>query len=78
MATYWENSCSFGLRYVSWYKYLIVSLVFSHLGFWSGNLFLIAPFPDLCLLVPFQYGFEMRNDYECGVDEKHDETALVV
>ena len=29
-----------------------VSLVFSHLGFWSGNLFLIAPFPDLCLLVP--------------------------
>ena len=35
------------------YKYLIVSLVFSHLGFWSGNLFLIAPFPDHCLLVPF-------------------------
>ena len=53
MATYWENSCSFGLRYVSWYKYLIVGLVFSRLGFWSGNLFLIAPFPDLCLLVPF-------------------------
>ena len=40
------------LTIVSWYKYLIVSLVFSHLGFWSGNLFLIAPFPDLCLLVP--------------------------
>ena len=57
MATYWENSCSFGLRYVSWYKYLIVSLVFSHLGFWSGNLFLIAPFPDLCLLVPFFKNF---------------------
>ena len=37
----------------SWYIYLIVSLFFSHLGFWSGNLFLIAPFPDLCLLVPF-------------------------
>ena len=55
MATYWENSCSFGLRYVSWYKYLIDSLVFSHLGFWSGNLFLIAPFPDLCLLVPFHF-----------------------
>ena len=53
MATYWENSCSFGLRYVSWYKCLIVILVFSHLGFWSGNLFLIVPFPDLCLLVPF-------------------------
>ena len=26
---------------------------FSHLGFWSRNLFLIAPFPDLCLLVSF-------------------------
>ena len=39
----------------SWYKYLIVSLVFSHLGFWSGSLFLIAPFPDLCLLVLFLY-----------------------
>ena len=35
-----------------WYKYLIVSLVCSHLGFWSGNLSLTAPFPDLCLLVP--------------------------
>ena len=58
MATYWENSCSFGLRYVSWYKCLIVSLVFSHLGFWSGNLFLIAPFPDLCLLVPFHVGLK--------------------
>ena len=33
--------------------YLIVYLVFSHLDFWSENLFLIAPFPDLCLLVPF-------------------------
>ena len=32
---------------------MIVNLVFSHLDFWSGNLFLIAPFPDLCLLVPF-------------------------
>ena len=57
MATYWENSCSFGLRSVSWYKCLIVSLVFSHLGFWSGNLFLIAPFPDLCLLVPLYMRF---------------------
>ena len=26
---------------------------FSHLGFWSGNFILIAPFPDRCLLVPF-------------------------
>ena len=34
------------------YKYLIVNLVFSHLGFWSGNFSLIALFPDYCLLVP--------------------------
>ena len=54
MATYCENSCSFGLRYIFMvqYNYLFVNLVFSHLGFWSGNLFLIAPFPDRCLLVP--------------------------
>ena len=64
MATYWENSCSFGLRYVSWYKYLIVSLVFSHSVFWSGNLFLIAPFPDLCLLVPFHAQCRARGQ-EC-------------
>ena len=41
----------------SWYKYLIVNLVFAHLGFWSGDLILIAPFPDLCLLVPFHAKF---------------------
>ena len=40
-------------RHMIKYMYLIVSLVFSHLGFWSGSLFLIAPFPDLCLLVLF-------------------------
>ena len=28
---------------------LIVSLVFSRLGFWCGNLFLNAPFPDAYL-----------------------------
>ena len=65
MATYLENSCSFGLRYVLWYKYLTVSLVFSHLGFWSGNLFLIAPFPDLCLLVPFYwYHFSTYGNWQ--------------
>ena len=31
MATYWENSCSFGLRYASWYKCLIVSFL-AHLS----------------------------------------------
>ena len=52
VAACWGGGCSFGLRFVSWYMCLIVGLVFSHLGFWSGSLFLIAPFPDLCLLVP--------------------------
>ena len=69
MATYWENSCSFGLRYVSWYKYLIVSLVFSHLSFWSGNLFLIAPFPDLCLLVPFVSSGTLHVNTEIDIDQ---------
>ena len=70
MATYWEYSCSFGLRYVSWYKDLIVSLFFSHLDFWRGNLFLIAPFPDLCLLVSLsneyaQSMFWIKNKKKC-------------
>ena len=34
-------------------KYLIFNLVFSHLGFLSGNFSLIAHFPDHCLRVPF-------------------------
>ena len=72
MATYWENSCSFGLRYVSWYKYLIVSLVFSHLGFWSGNLFLIAPFPDLCLLVPL---YTSNTKLDCAVEKDSGENS---
>ena len=60
------------IRYVSWYKYLIVSLVFSHLGFWSGNLFLIAPFPDLCLLVPFYTIIEAKTKaaISCAVTEQ--------
>ena len=63
MATYWENSCSLGIRNVLWYKYLIVTLNFSHLGFWSGNLSLIAPFPDLCLLVPINIHTTKIADY---------------
>ena len=45
----------------SWYKCLIVNLVFSHLGFWSGNLFLIAPFPDFCLIVLFCIQTFLKN-----------------
>ena len=77
MATYWENSCSFGLRYVSWYKYLIVSLVFSHLGFWSGNLFLIAPFPDFCLLVPL-YSMNSRPSVQTRIGLKVKDQKCIV
>ena len=35
------------------YKYLIVALVCSHLCFKRGKFFLIALFPDHCLLVSF-------------------------
>ena len=70
MATYWENSCSFGLRCVSWCGCLTVNLVFSHLGFWSGNLFLIAPFPDLCLLVPFTSFIVYAKKVQVGKDQE--------
>ena len=64
MATYRENSCSFGLRNVSWYKYLIVSLVSSRPSvFWSGNLCLIVPFPDRCLLVPFYTKIKINGTF---------------
>ena len=53
MATYWKIAAHSDYDMFHGIKYLIVSLFFSHLGFWSGNLFLIAPFPDLCQLVPF-------------------------
>ena len=36
-----------------WYKYLIVNLVFSPPRYLEWESFLIAPFPDLYLLVPF-------------------------
>ena len=44
----------------------LVNLVFSHLGFWSGNLFLIAPFPDLCLLVLFSVSLIFIYVWENG------------
>ena len=58
----------------SWYKYLIVSLVFSHLGFWSGSLFLIAPFPDLCLLVLFLMD-SLNHDNQADAIEAFNSTS---
>ena len=43
------------------YKYLVVSLFFSRHGFWSGNLFLIVPIPDSCLLVPFYHYYKVKK-----------------
>ena len=40
--------------------YLIVNILFFCLGFWSGIFFLIAPFPDHCLLV---YSNKVREKY---------------
>ena len=61
MATCWEIAAHSAYDMFYGIKYLIVALVFSHLGFWSGSLFLIASFPDLCLLVPFNMHPELNS-----------------
>ena len=48
-----RNSFSAYDMFAKKYNYLIVNLVFSPTRFWAGHFFLIAPFPDHCLLVPF-------------------------
>ena len=53
MAAYWEIATHSAYNMFSEYKYLIVNLVFPHLGFWSGNFFLIDPYSDRCLLLLF-------------------------
>ena len=60
------NGCLFGLQYASKYKYLIVNLVFSHLGFWSQTFFLIAQFSDRSLLLPFSTSIEIRLNVLCN------------
>ena len=63
MATYWEIAAHSVYDMFSLYKYLIVNLVFSRLGFLSGNLFQIAPSVDHCLLLPFY--FLLKCMYVC-------------
>ena len=54
MAAYWAIAAHSAYDMFSQYKYLIVNLVFSCLGFVRvGFFFLIAPFPDHCQLIPF-------------------------
>ena len=61
----WKIAAHSAYEMFSWYQCLIVGLVFSHLSFWSGNLFLIAPFPDLCLFVPFYMGIPLLKHRGC-------------
>ena len=63
MAAYWEIAAHSAYEMFSKYKYLIVNLVFPTSVFWSGNFFPIAPFPDLCLLVPFYFEISSGNVY---------------
>ena len=50
LGRYPDNTLDEPTRLRGLHKYLIVNLVFYHLGFWSGNFFLTAPSPDHCLL----------------------------
>ena len=49
----WEIAAHLVYDMLSKYKYLIVNLAFCRLCFWSGNCFLMVPFPDHCLIVLF-------------------------
>ena len=40
---------------------------FSHLGFWTGDFFLIAPFPDHCLLSPFCTSKKLKLDDQTSI-----------
>ena len=51
--TEWKIAAHSAYDMLSKYKYLIVNLIFSHLGVWCGNFFLVAHFPGDCLLVPY-------------------------
>ena len=65
VATYWENSCPFRLQCVfmvqepgCWFVFFLSRF----LDWKSFFLFLIAHFPDLCVLVPFY----LQIDPPCG------------
>ena len=53
MANYWEIAAESDYDIFAKYRYLIVNLVFPTSVFLSGDVSLIAPFPDHCLLAPF-------------------------
>ena len=51
MAAYWEIAAHSAYDMFSKYKYLTINSVFSHLGVWFENFFLIVPFFEHCLLL---------------------------
>ena len=53
MSAYWEIATdSVNDMFLSTNNFFS-NCFFSYLGYWSGNFFMIAPFPDHCLLLPF-------------------------
>ena len=62
--------CKFDNKICLNYTYIYIFKVFS----WSGNLFLIAPFPDLCLLVPFY--IRVLVVVPCGGPKKSPRTSI--
>ena len=52
MVAYWGIAAHSTYYMISWYKCHFS--FFPPLGLWIGNFFLIAPFPDHCLLVPLK------------------------
>ena len=67
MAAYLETAAHSAYDMFSKYKYLIVNLLFltSVFAFWNENFFLIAPFPDHCLLVPFYVCVHVYHQIPC-------------
>ena len=55
MAAFWEIAAHLAYDIFSLYNFLIVYLVFSHLGINSGNFSLIVPFPDHCVIFTFLF-----------------------
>ena len=54
VAAYWGIAAHSAYDMFSWYTYMYLSVILAFsppLGLLSGNIFLIAPFPDRCLLV---------------------------
>ena len=70
MAAYWEIAAHLAYDIYSKYKRLIVNSVFSQLGFWSGNFFLIASFPDHCLLVHFPFKWKLYTYEGCSINSR--------